>query len=243
MNHQGERFRKYAEHIVRESEQAISAFGSVNDAIKVKVAGPSVLLQHFLPLLTNSLPTDLYALELKNEWEGDAMRLLQDGTVHLSLLTGQTNASVNNDDIHLISLGKTVFKVLASASHPLFNAHPDGCLDSEQLRTYPFACPSVSPFCGIKMGLGSDGWRDDKIPRTIRFRCDDFSTLISLIQRGTALAYVPEFCAEQFGLSTVNVVDCEHSNAENMVLAFKKSQSPGWLNRLTDSIQHAFNQA
>ena len=48
----------------------------------------------------------------------------------------------------------------------------------------------------FKRGEGSEGWQDAQYPRTIGFRCNDFSVLMSLVKQNLALAYAPDFIAE-----------------------------------------------
>jgi DNA-binding transcriptional LysR family regulator len=115
--------------------------------------------------------------------------------------------------------------------------HPDGNLRIIELGQFGFACPNVSPFCGIKRGVGSDGWRDDEVARSITYRCNDFSVLMSLVNRGLALAYVPDFVAQSLGLMPVKLLDYDHDVQEHVELIYKPSLASGWLSRLTRSIQ------
>lgn len=237
LNQQGERFCQYAQHIVHESDQVLSEFGHRDKKTKVNITGPSVLMQFWLPQLMERLSSTHYELNLHIDWEGEALNQVENGMMHIALATKfavleRSNAS----DLSSITLGETVFKVVAATNHHLFNDFPNGQITSEQLLPYVFACPSVSPFCGIKRGVGSDGWQDEKVPRTIGFRCNDFSVLMSLVKQGRALAYVPDFIAKQQDLSVVEVTNCQHLNKENIALYYKPSMAAGWLNKLIDSI-------
>jgi len=237
LNQKGERFRQYALNIVHESDQVLSEFGNVNTKIKVNITGPSVLVQFWLPQLIKKLENKTFELNLHIDWEGQALSQVEKGMMHMALATKFTASERSNiSDLRCVNLGETVFKVVASKHHPLFNDFSNGQISTEQLQKYEFACPSVSPFCGIKRGVGSDGWHDDEIPRSIGFRCNDFSILMTLVTQGSALAFVPDFIAHQYGLNIVELSDYDHNNKETIAIYYKPSLAAGWLNKLMDSM-------
>ena len=233
LNSHGEKFRQYAKSIVHEADQALSEFGGRKNTFKVNIAGPSVLIQHWLPKIIDKLDQKKLEIAINVKWESEAVNLLASGNAHLALVTDTSLERSNQlGDYHSIALGSTLFKVVASAKHPLLVKQPLARVSREQLLEYPFACPSVSPFCGISRGISSDGWRDDKIARTIGFRCNDFGVLMSLVQQGRALAYVPDFIAQQYDLTVIDVADCDYSCQENIKLVYQPSLADGWLNQL-----------
>lgn len=237
LNQHGEKFRHYASHLVHEAEQAISEFSGDRNKTLVKMVGPSLLLQHYIPKLTLGLNKEHYDYSVESVWEGRAIAQVNTGQAHLALVTRfALEESSYREDLASIYLGTSEFKVVAAVQHPLLKRFPDGEVTVEQLREFGFACPSVSPFCGIKRGIGSDGWRDDKVPRTITYRCSEFSVLMSLVNNGIALAYVPDFVARNAGLVIIDVVGCEHSCQEHIELIYKPSLAAGWLHRFTGSI-------
>jgi DNA-binding transcriptional LysR family regulator len=42
---------------------------------------------------------------------------------------------------------------------------------------------------------GLDGWPDDRVPRTVRFRITHTESALELCRQGHAVAYVPDFVA------------------------------------------------
>ncbi len=237
LNQRGERFRQYALHIVHESDQVLSEFGSLENKIKVNISGPSVLVQFWLPQLVKQFSRDKYDINLHIDWEGQALNQVENGLMHIALATKFAALErSSNSELASVILGKTSYQVVAAQQHPLFNSYPDGKLTSQQLQQFTFACPSVSPFCGIKRGVGSDGWQDGKVKRVIGFRCNDFSVLISLVKEGQALAYVPDYIAMQHGLKLVEVIDYHEVNKEDIALYYKPSMAAGWLSQLISAI-------
>lgn len=231
LNEHGEKLRLYAINLVHEGEQILSEFGGAISTTQVRISGPSLLLQHFLKSLTLFFPREQYTLHINTVWEGEALDNVATGQSHLALVTKQATGGSAFQGVDAIDIGTTQFKVVASRNHKLFCDFPSGRLTNAELIEYPFACPSVSPFCGAQRGVGSDGWRDDKVPRTIGFRCNDFSVLMSLVNEGLALAYVPHFIADREGLQIIDVVDCGYNCEEHVQLLYKPSFAVGWLNR------------
>lgn len=230
LNLKGEKFRQYARHLVHESDQALSEFNGDSRTQTISIAGPSVLLQHWLPEMITRLDNSSFEFNISSVWEGDAVTRLANGKADLALVTDLANDS-SNPDVQKIDLGKTQFKVVAADCHPVWELGGDTGIDSNSLRRFPFACPSVSPFCGIQRGIGSDGWRDDKVPRTIGFRCNDYSVLQALVREGRALAYVPDFVARDNGLRILDVTDCDYICEERICLLYNPSLAYGWVNR------------
>ena len=180
------------------------------------------------------------SLTLDASWEGQAITMVATGQAHLGVVTRfALEGSSQSADFARIPIGNSNFLVVASKCHPLFKQYTDGKVSASQLQPFGFACPSVSPFCGIERGIGSDGWRDEQVPRTIAYRCNDFSVLMSLVKQGLALAYVPDFVARGLDLNIVKLTDLDHDVKEDIELIFKPSLASGWLNRLTHLIAHA----
>lgn len=238
LNQHGEKFRHYASHLVHQAEQAISEFSGNKNRTLVKIAGPSLLLQHYISELTLGLNKEHYDFSIESAWEGRAIAQVNTGQAHFALVTRfALDERAYGEDVATIYLGTSVFKVVAAVHHPLFKRFPDGKITVEQLREFGFACPSVSLFCGTKRGVGSDGWRDEKIPRSINYRCSEFSVLMSLVNNGAALAYMPDFVADNAGLKTIDVVGCEQTSQEHIELIYKPSLASGWVNRFARSIE------
>lgn len=240
LNQQGVKFRQYALHLVHEAEQAISEFTGVSRKTTVNVVGPSLILQHFLPDVISKVSNESFEFNVEANWEGQALTKVATGQSHLAFVTRVAlDQSFYTVDFERIAMGSSKFTVVASKHHSLFNQFSDGALNLEQLCQFGFACPDVSPFCGITRGRGSDNWPDEKSPRTITYRCNDFSVLMSLVKNGKALAYVPDFVAYNNNLAVIDVTDFNHEWEEHIELIYKPSLASGWLNRFAHSVARA----
>lgn len=89
----------------------------------------------------------------------------------------------------------------------------------------------------VLRGVASDNWREDKFPRKISYRCNDFSLLLSLVREGLALAYVPDFVARSLGFTPIKVGDITDHAKEEINLIYKPSQASGWLNRFISALK------
>ncbi len=103
-----------------------------------------------------------------------------------------------------------------------------------QVLEHDFACPSHSLFCGERRGARSDGWRDDRLPRKIRYWTDDLQLLLAFVKSGAALAYLPDFAADDPALVRIDVTDAAFTCREQVALVYDGACAPAWLRRLAD---------
>ena len=104
-----------------------------------------------------------------------------------------------------------------------------------EVLAHDFACIDHSPFCGLPRGARSDGWRDDRLPRRIRWWVDDLQVLSTLVRGGLALAYLPDFLlAAGPGLTRLSVPDCPFECVEQVHVAWRAGASRGGADWLAD---------
>ena len=105
----------------------------------------------------------------------------------------------------------------------------DRCLSATaaQVLQYDFACPSHSLFCGEGRGARSDGWRDDQLPRKIRYWTDDLQLLLGFVHSGAALAYLPDFALHDGELVRIDVTDAAYICQEQAALVFDGARVAG----------------
>jgi len=153
INQQGIKFRQYALHLVHEADQVISEFNGAKQNTSVRITGPSILLQHYLPSLLPKFNSSRFSFNLDADWEGLAIKKISTGQANLALVTQVAiKESYLVKDFKSISLGSTSFCIVASKEHPLLSQYPLAEVTTTQLREFAFACPNVSPFCGIARG-------------------------------------------------------------------------------------------
>jgi DNA-binding transcriptional LysR family regulator len=118
-------------------------------------------------------------------------------------------------------------QLAAGPGHPLAGRAE---VPTAEVLQHDFACPQHSMFCGLERGGRADGWRDDRLPRRIRFWLDDLQLLINLVRSGQALAYLPDFAlAEAPDLVRLTVPDCPYECVEQVHLVWRPATASGWL--------------
>ena len=237
LNRQGKKFIHYAANLVHEYEQMCSEFNGNKVRQQVNVTGPSVLLNHCLQALIKELPAKNTELNIDASFEGEAIKRLLGGHAHIAIVTGEVLSDIDTAELESVLLGATTFKIVAAGSHELFSLYPEGKMTLDQLLTSPFVCPSSSPFCGVVRGIGSDGWPDQQYPRNIAFRTDDFSSLLSIVRQGQAVAYVPDFVLTSTAFRSIELSDFTYGYQEEYHLVYKPGMADGWLKKLVGKIK------
>jgi DNA-binding transcriptional LysR family regulator len=175
-------------------------------------------------LIEAGLPTGLECLSL-----GQMTMQLAAGQSHpiLTQSAKATKPSKPPKPTKLLKSGNTTEKNTASIS-------PARQVDvtTAQVLQYDFACPNRSLFCGLERGARSDGWRDDQLPRRIRFWLEDLQLLMALVRSGQALAYLPDFALADPSLVRLKVSDCAYECVEQAYLVWRPATASGWQNKL-----------
>lgn len=244
LNSRGNKFLLYATHLVHEADQALSEFRGSTAVSNITIAGPSLLLQNYLPglLAKSSELKARFHSNINACWEGRAIENVTKGGCDIALVTAfAMEERERAPSLRRILLGSSSYVIAAAKNHPAVAEAKSGQLTSQSLLSFGFACPDVSPFCGIKRGVGSDGWKDDRVPRSIHYRCNDFGTMLSIVQRGFALAYVPDFIVKSHNLTSVTVSDYDFCHKEYFELIYKPSMASGWLNQFVDVVSSAIS--
>lgn len=233
LNDQGRHFIHYAQHLVHEFEQMTSHFGQSQQSTAVTISGPPILLNYFVPQVLPEAMREQLTVQIQGVFEGEALSQLNHGTCHLALVTAE--AIDNQRHYQTSTLNHAQFSLAQAAKKPLLDPTLPSDALAKAIGQVPFVCPSSSPFCGIKRGIGSDGWQDDLLPRHIRYRSNDHATLITLVKQGLAIAYLPDFVIAQENLAPIETT-LPFSTRETVLLAWKPSLAEGWLNRLVAMI-------
>ena len=233
LNQDGKKFIGYASKLVHEYDQMRSEFNQ-NQRYKMTLVGPGVLLNHGIKDLINSIANNDLYVKLDAAFEGDAIKQVATGKADIAIVTDEVMPELNGLELVAKPLGKTCFKIACSPEHVLANKNPN--ITIKQLLANDFVCPASSPFCGVERGIGSDGWPDKDYPRKIKYRTDDFNSLISIVKQGRALAYVPDIIINENALVSLAIDGFNHHIIESYSLVYKPSTAHGWLNQLIGSI-------
>lgn len=236
LNAAGERLRERAQALVALAEQTEAEFRGVSLRSHCRLLAPAVLQWGFGATLAARLSAlqPQSSLAFVTLFEDAALAALARAEGDLALVTDVALAAALPAGLQARRLGEIRMQLAAGPGHPLAGR---GEVATADVLQHDFACPQRSMFCGLERGARADGWRDDRLPRRIRFWLDDLQLLIALVRSGQALAYLPEFALAQHGdLRRLAVTDCPYECVEQVHLAWRPATAPGWLAALAGSL-------
>ena len=237
LNERGAMLLARARTLLDLAEQARVDLQGERAGMDCRIGGPAVLLWRHGDGLAGALrPYPAARLHLRPVFEGEALAALARGELHAALVTDEALDSPHwSPQWEATDLGQLSLSVIASSRHPLARKgrKPVQAVD---VLEHPFASPARSLFCGVARGSRSDGWRDDLLPRTIRYWADDLQVLLGLVRDAGALAYLPDFAAGEHGLVGIRVVDLGFSATEQVRLVWNAALAPQWLRELAASL-------
>ncbi|GAA5176722.1 hypothetical protein GCM10025771_12160 [Niveibacterium umoris] len=244
LNAAGERLRQRALDLVHLAEQTRAEFEGADFRVHCRVAAPAVLQWRWGAAIARALSARFpdSSLALRPVFEDEALAALARGDADFACVTGKALQGSNprhwRSDFAAVSLGTIRMQLAAGAHHPLAQRAPGlpVTASTAEVLAHPFACPSRSLFCGVQRGSRSDGWRDDRLPRAIRYWVDDLQVLVSLVIAGEALAYLPDFALQTPGLVHVSVSDCPYTCEESVWLVWRPTAAAGWQQHVVDAL-------
>ena len=242
LNAAGERLRERALALLELAEQTRAEFEGADFGVRCRVAAPALLQWRFGPALAEALAARYVdsSLVLRPAFEDDALAALARGEVDFAIVTDESLRDARSAAaFESAPLGTLTMQVAAGVSHPLA-AKARGRVaraSAAKVLAHDFACPSRSMLRGQQRGTRSDGWRDDKLPRRIRYVVDDLQVLLSLVARGAALAYLPGFALREHGLVQVRVSDCPFECVERAHLVWRPVAAAGWQAAIVDAMR------
>jgi DNA-binding transcriptional LysR family regulator len=248
LNAGGARLLERAQVLLALAEQARADLQGAQAAPDCRIGGPAVLLWREGRRIAAALAGHADAtLHLQAMFEDDALAALARGELSAAVVTGAVTEGRGRTwsaDWECAALDPLVLHLVAGPTHPLVAGRTPRRkgvhrATLKQVLSHPFACPTRSLFCGAQRGTRSDGWRDDELPRAIRYWTDDLQLLLALVRGGEALAYLPDFALAEPGLVRVQVSDCAFTCAEECWLVWDRRTAPGWLTHMAAGLRAA----
>lgn len=235
LNLNGERLRPRAAALLAQARQVQFDFAGEKHAFACRIAAPALLHVHWAETLATrvaqSYPKATVGIEQMSE--AQALCALVNGDADVALVTGGVLEGL---DARLASraLGDTEFRVAIGAAHPLHAARFPGGAAIEDVIAHDFAALLTPPFAQLETGVSSDGWHDERFPRTIRYRSDDLALLCKLVRTGQALAYLPDRLIRDLGLDILPVSGCPYFCRQSVALVVDRAHAPGWIGQVVD---------
>jgi DNA-binding transcriptional LysR family regulator len=241
LNSHGEHLRERAMHLIGLTDQLQAEFRGERQHLHCRIVGPAILQWRFGPLLSSLLQSQHKnsGVAFESQFEDAAISALARGEADFALATGAAVSANLPAGLEAVALESIIMQLAAGKSHPILKSDKRSksnvakCkVNTAQLLHHDFACPDRSLFCGIDRGARSDGWRDDQLPRRIRFWLDDLQLLMALVRSGQALAYLPDFALDEADLVRIHVTDCVYECVEQAWLIWRPGTASGWQNTL-----------
>ncbi|MBC3920602.1 LysR family transcriptional regulator [Undibacterium sp. CY18W] len=248
LNAGGQRMLEFARNMLSMADQMKADMGGERASFACKIAGPAVLLWRHAQQITQAMSSyGGVTLQFDSLFEEDALAALERGEASAAMVTGEV---INGRSKHwqadwqTIQLGALDLQLLAGYQHPLARRDEKGQipqLSAAQVLECDFVSPSRSLFCGERRGGRSDGWRDDQLPRKIRYWIDDLQLLLMMVKSGKALAYLPDFALNDLELVRLEVSDCGFQCREEVCFVWNARNAPVWLNNLACTLSGKIN--
>lgn len=229
LNAAGERLRERALALVALADQTEAEFRGVSLRSHCRLLAPAVLQWGFGAALAALLSArqPQASLAFATRFEDAALAALARSEGDLALVTGVALGAALPAGLESKRLGEIRMQLAAGPAHPLAGR---GEVPTAEALRHDFACPQHSLFCGLERGSRADGWRDDRLPRRIRYWVDDLQLLVGLVRAGQALAYLPDFAlAQHADLVRLSVPDCRYECVEQVHLVWRPATASGWL--------------
>ena len=242
LNAAGQRLRERALALLALAEQTRAEFEGADFGVRCRIAAPPLLQWRFGATIAAALSAHWRdaSLALRPAWEDDALEALGRGEVDFAIVTDEPLRDARSTaGFEAIALGALMMQVAAGPTHPLALKARGAATRASSARVlaHDFACPSRSMLGGQPRGTRADGWRNDRLPRRIRYWVDDLQVLLSLVRQGHALAYLPAFALKDSGLVQIRVTDCPFDCVEQAHLVWRPVAAAGWQARLVDEMR------
>ncbi|ELX12560.1 putative transcriptional regulator LysR family [Janthinobacterium sp. HH01] len=253
LNDSGQLLLARAQTLLALADQARADLMGERAAVDSRIAGPAILLWRHGQMLSQALRAYPEAsLRMQAMFEDEALAALLRGDINAAIVTGDVIEGRGehwSDEWQVTPLGSVTLHLVAGQLHPLVRSLQVASIaplleaDTAQVLAHDFACPSRSLFCGVQRGARSDGWRDDQLPRKIRYWTDDLQLLLSLVKSGEALAYLPDFALADPELRRIHVTDCAFECVEQVALVWNHVKASAWQRELAASLEAALAPA
>ena len=221
LNPAGELLRPKAALLVAQAKQTRAEFNALGHTQQYRIAGPSILLFRWASILShhyNRQQSDA-VLRFDTDYEQETLQKVIKGEADIGLITSVVSTKIP-PGMFAVELESITMRIAASEFHPAVKNHKARPVELtlSQLLDYPFAAPNISPYCGEARGVGCDGWQNQLYPRKLEMIVNDYSILSQLVKSGQVLAYLPEYCLDEWDLIELQVTDCSYQCVEKLLL-------------------------
>lgn len=249
LNPRGQLLLARAQELLALADQTRADLMGDGAALDSRIGGPAILLWRHAAAITQALQHYPAARQqLSAMFESDALAALARGDLTAAIVTRaviEGRGGAWSDDWQVTPLGTVTMQLTAAVQHPLVARLAAGQMtsatdplqaSSAEVLLHDFVCPQRSLFAGVAGGAYADGWRDDQLPRKIRYWTDDLQLLMALVKAGQALAYLPDSALDDPALCRIQVSDCGFVCCAEVVLVWPRGRAGHWKQQLAASL-------
>jgi DNA-binding transcriptional LysR family regulator len=167
----------------------------------------------------------LATYELNASSEDRAIERIQTGQAHLAFTAGEVPSG-----LYARTLAESFFYTYVGAGHALYSlAKKKKEVPIEEVLKFPFVSPHRSFLGAVGRKQSNDGWRDDKFPRLVRFKATSLKLVETLVVRGEALAYLPDYFAQTLAVEALKISGCPYSCSQKIKLVARNPEEVSWI--------------
>lgn len=223
--------KKAALLIQLEEDTRLELTGRETGSLNVYIASEEILQTTYgidiAKKISAHFPKSRIQFLIRNE--KTSIEQVTDGDAHFALITVDAP-----NDLASRVLGNVEFKTCASKKHPLVKKYGSKKIPVEELLEHYFVSPDQAILGQITKSSSSDGWRDDKFPRQIRYKVCGLKLMENLIQEGMALGYLPDYFIKNSDLVPLQISGCSYTCRQTIRIITKDPKALGWINVLWD---------
>lgn len=223
--------KKAALLIQLEEDTRLELTGREMGSLNVYIASEEILQTAYgveiAKKITQHFPKSRIHFLIRNE--KTSIEQVIDGDAHFALIT--SDAPI---DVASRVLDQVEFKTCASRKHPLIKKYGSKKIPVEELLEHSFVSPDQAILGQISKSSSSDGWRDDRFPRQIKFKVCGLKLMENLIQEGMALGYLPDYFIKNSDLVPLQIFGCSYTCRQTIRIISKDPKALGWINVLWD---------
>lgn len=237
LNASGRRLLVRAQTLLALADQTRADIAGADARLECRIGGPPVLLWRQGPRVAEALAGFPHAcLRQQSLFEDDALVALAAGDIHGAIVTSaalEGRARQWAEQWVATPVGDLRVQLIAHRAHPLAGR---GTVDPQEALEHDFASPARSLFCGVQRGSRSDGWRDDQLPRRIRYWSDDLHLLLGFVRAGEALAFLPDYALDDPELVRIALSGEDLECREQVWLVWDGALASDWLAGLAQAL-------
>jgi len=160
--------------------------------------------------------------------EAGVIEQVMSGEAHLGLITQEAPRGVSSR-----ILAPVEFKTCVGSGHVFARKRS---LMIEEVLDEPFVVPEAPILGRIAKSSSTDGWRDDKFPRKIKYRAGGLQLIESLVREGKAIAYLPDYVVAAHGFVPLKITGCPYTCRQTVRVIARDPGELGWLGRLWERL-------